>query len=79
MQSRPALARHLLFEWTAFRRLALDRPRGFGIAPIPWSSIDRYANRFGIADPDRFERFSRLMMAMDAAVLRIATEKDVAP
>lgn len=41
---------------------------------IPFSSIDRYAVRFGIVCPDEFERFQRLIRAMDAAFREKVTE-----
>nr|WP_245516595.1 hypothetical protein [Methylobacterium segetis] len=36
------------------------------MGPIPWSSLDRYAARTGITDPEEFERLARLVGAMDA-------------
>lgn len=77
----PALARkpevpsHLRFVQDAFSVLGRDRQLGFGGAgPIPWSAIDRYAERFGIDDPDDFTRFSDLIMAMDGAYMRYQAE-----
>lgn len=60
---------HLQFHYVAFWELSTDRQIGFGIGPLPWSAIDRYAGRFGIDDPDEFDRFKRLMRAMDRAFL----------
>ncbi len=59
---------HLSFEWGAFIELSTDRQSGFAIGPIGWSAIDRYAQRFDLMG-DEFERFTRLMRAMDAAYL----------
>lgn len=59
---------HLLFEWEAFGALSTDRPVGLERGAIPWSSIDRFAQRYGI-DGDEFARFLRLIRAMDAAYL----------
>lgn len=64
--TKPDLVEHLSFEWSAFRSLSSDRQAGFAIGPIPWSSIDRFAERYGIAS-DEFDRFCALMQAMDAA------------
>lgn len=75
MLAKPDLPGHLAFEWTAFQRLSRDRPVGFSIGPIPWASIDRYAARYGPHDADAFERFERLIAAMDAVVMRRAAEK----
>lgn len=74
MQSRPVLHDHLAFEWVAFRRLARDRPVGLSIGPIPWTAIDRYAARYGPHDPDAFDRFERLIAAMDDVVVKRAAE-----
>lgn len=73
MQARTEVEAHLAFEWTAYHRLNRDRPVGFGAAPLPWSSIDRYAQRYGI-EGDAFERFTKLMQAMDAAFLAKVAE-----
>ncbi|MDR7036108.1 hypothetical protein J2X36_000844 [Methylobacterium sp. BE186] len=64
--ARPDLPEHLTFVWDAFWDLSNDRALGFGVVgPIPWSSIDRYAGRVGVSDPEEFERLSRLIRAMD--------------
>jgi hypothetical protein len=67
LENEPELAEHLQFEWRAFRDLSTDRQQGFGIGPIPWTSLDRYAVRHAIDDPDEFDRFRQLMQAMDSA------------
>lgn len=60
---------HLHFHWRAFNRLSTDRPVAFGAGPIPWTAIDRYAERHHLADPDEYERFETLIRAMDRAFL----------
>jgi hypothetical protein len=57
-----------LFEWEAFGQLATDRTIGMEAGAIPWSSIDRYARRYRI-DEDEFDRFARLIRAMDTTYL----------
>ncbi|WP_316234670.1 hypothetical protein [Bradyrhizobium sp. SZCCHNR1020] len=57
---------HLGFEWRAFAELRTDRPVGLDLGAIPWSSIDAFAIRHGIAG-DEFERFCRLIRALDIA------------
>jgi hypothetical protein len=64
--TRPELFGHLRFEWDAFRALSTDRPVGLAMGPIPWSSIDRFADRYGIAGDD-FDRLAELIQAMDVA------------
>lgn len=68
MASRVDVFPHLSFEWEAFQALATDRQIGMALGPVPWSSIDRYANRYGIAG-DAFDRFCDLIRAMDLAFL----------
>lgn len=60
---------------TAFWELSTDRPSGFGPGPIPFTSIDAYARRHGIDDPDEFALFSDLIREMDRAYLDKQREK----
>ena len=56
--------------WRAFRAISSDRQIGFGGAgPIQFSSLDRYATRYGIDGIDEFDRFASLIRAMDGAFL----------
>ncbi len=64
--ARVDLFGHLQFEWSAFRSLSTDRQIGMGLGPISWSSIDRFASRYGLVGDD-FDRLCSLMQAMDAA------------
>ncbi|MGE0722824.1 MAG: hypothetical protein AB7O45_00540 [Alphaproteobacteria bacterium] len=45
-----------------------------GTGPIPWTAIDRYAERNGITDPDDLEEFVELVTAMDHAYLEHAAK-----
>lgn len=63
--SKPDLDDHLGFEWRAFWSLSSDRPAGFALGQIPWSSIDRFAERYAIGG-EEFDRFTALIQAMDA-------------
>ena len=65
---------HLLFHWSAFVDLSTDRQMGFGVGPIPWSALDMYARRYGLDDPDEFDRFKRLVRALDGTFLAWHTE-----
>jgi hypothetical protein len=40
-----------------------------GVGPIPFTSIDRYASRFGVVAVDDFNAFRELIRAMDGAYL----------
>jgi hypothetical protein len=58
------------FAYDAFNALKGDRAIGFGgIGPISFIAVDRYAIRYGIEDPEEFERFHDLIRAMDAAYM----------
>ncbi|MGJ0508858.1 MAG: phage tail assembly chaperone [Methylocystis sp.] len=64
----PEIAPHLQFVWEAFWGLGSDRPLTMGgVGAIPFSSIDRYAMRFSITDPDQFSRFIRLLRLLISA------------
>jgi hypothetical protein len=65
---RVELPSHLSFEALAFRELSTDRPAAFDRGAIPWRSIDAYAARYGLIGDD-FDRFVRIIRAMDAAYL----------
>ncbi len=62
--------------WEAWWTLSADRPIGFGGAgPIPFQAIDRYADRFGISDPDEFNSFVALIAAMDDVLFAAQRKK----
>ena len=39
------------------------------VGPIPWSAVDRYAERYGL-DDDSYAYFQALIKALDAAYLK---------
>jgi hypothetical protein len=61
-----------MFYWTAFWELSCDRQLGMAPGPIPFTSIDRYAGRYGIRQIDDFEGFRHVMRAMDGVYLEKA-------
>jgi len=67
--ARPKIEFGLQFYWDAFWTLHGDRQSGFGLGPIPFSAMDRFAARYGISDTDEFDRFQELIRAMDTAYL----------
>lgn len=70
MDSRPEIDPYLKFVWSGFWELGSDRPIGMGgVGAIPFSAIDRYAQRLGIDDPDQFARFLHLIRSLDAPYL----------
>jgi len=62
--NRPVLMPHLHFYMDAFGALGYDRPIGMVAGPIPWSSLDRYAQRFDVGDFRVFEFFIRTLEAV---------------
>lgn len=78
LAERPAVHPHLEFEWRAFWALLSDRPSGPHSA-VPFSSIDRYAARYGIDGADDFDRFRDLLAAMNAALNDVLAERQPSP
>lgn len=62
----PELPDEARFAYFAFNELATDRQVGMGrVGLIPFSALDRYADRYGIVDMDEFERFRMLIRAIE--------------
>lgn len=75
LNSRPQIEPYQQFVWSAFWDLVSDRQIGMGgVGPIQFSSIDRYARRFGVTDPDQFRRFLRVIRALDARYVATVSE-----
>lgn len=69
MLDEPDLAPGLGWYLDAFAELGSCRPMAMSaIGPIPWTALDSYAQRHGIAGED-FEDFAVLIAALDAAWL----------
>lgn len=76
MRDKPVIEAHLLPAWRAFQSLSSDRQIGFGcVGPIQFSSLDRYATRYGIDSVDEFDRFTTLIRAMDGVFLEQMNRK----
>jgi hypothetical protein len=76
IDNRPEVEPHLIPVWDAY--VSLERDRSFsmgGPGPIPFSAIDRYAERYGISNIAEFDRLRRLIMAMDSEYLKFVDEK----
>jgi hypothetical protein len=66
LRNRPDLPEHLLWLWDAFHELSSDRHLGMaGAGPIMFSSLDRYACRFGI-EGEHYEVLTAAVRGMDA-------------
>lgn len=73
LQDRPTIEERHQHLWQAFWLLNSDRGMSFGgPLPIPFSSLDRYAARYGIADIDEFEQLVDVIGTMDSAYLEWA-------
>lgn len=57
----------------AYNALATTRSIGMATGPIPWTAVDRYAERYGI-EGDAFERLTAWVRMMDHAA-RESTNK----
>lgn len=66
--NKPHLLIGLDFYWRAFWECASDRVIGMAEGPIPWSSIDRWALRYGV-EGDDFERLVLIIKVMDEAYI----------
>jgi hypothetical protein len=72
----PELDEECVFAHGAFHELSTDRQAGFGIGPIPWSSINAYSMRYGIIDSDEFDEFVWMVRVMDNAYVAHHAKKD---
>ena len=61
---KPDLPQSMVFFWTAF--LELNTCRGEG--NIPWTAIDRYAERYDVTD-DLFEDLVEIIALLDDAMI----------
>ncbi|ESQ83256.1 hypothetical protein AEAC466_13470 [Asticcacaulis sp. AC466] len=53
----------------AFWEVSHDRPVGFGVGPVPFGAIDRWARRYGIDDADDFDDLVGAIRVMDGVYL----------
>ena len=64
------------FFFDAFWRLSPSRQSGMGEGRIPFEAIDRFADRAGLASGLEFDRFERMIRAMDDEFLDRRKPKD---
>lgn len=72
---RPDIREGLDFIWDAFWSLSSDRQVGMGEGGIPFTAIDRYAQRYGMDRLDDFDRFQSLIRGLDGEYLTIRGEQ----
>ena len=64
-----------LFIFQAFWELDTCRSLGFGIGPIPWTAINKYADVHGL-EQDLIEPFTEVIRRMDTAYIERVKPKD---
>lgn len=74
IQNAPELWMGLELFFTAWLELTPDRPSGWDVRPIPWTSISQYAEVFGITGEQRDDLFY-FVRAMDDAYLKHCRKK----
>lgn len=70
----PELQEGLRFWYNAFLDLSADRPVGMGEGPIPWTSIERYAERWDL-DEDESDDLHHHIRSMDKTYLKYRAAK----
>ena len=63
------------FYLEAFGELQTERPIGMAAGQIPWYSVLIYAEHHGVDDPDEFDRFLKLIRAMEMVKMQHEKEK----
>lgn len=70
LEDRPQVRSGLLLYWQAFWDVSTCRRIGMeGASPVPWTAIDAWARRHGIAG-DGFDRLVELIERMDAVWMK---------
>lgn len=64
--------------YTAFQKLTTCRQFGFDQGPIPWTAIDRYAERMGM-DEDEFWQFEAIICRIDTAYMQAVEDNRPKP
>lgn len=77
MQNRPKLGMGLELYMDAFLELDTDRDIGFGLGPIPWSSMHTYALAHGL-DGEEYHNFMFLVRQLDSAYIKHRQSKEAA-
>lgn len=76
LRNKPHLFYHLQWVREAYSHLATTRPPSMaGVLPIPWTAIDRYAERADINGQDDFEDFVSYIRSMDQTFLDFHEKK----
>lgn len=74
IQNAPTLAPGLYLYYLAFQELSTCRSAGFGVGPIPWMAIDRWAVAAEL-DMEQREDLFYFVHRMDQAYIDWSTKK----
>lgn len=70
------MRRGLELYWRAYSELTTCRPASFGgLLPVPWTAIDRYAERYGF-DDDQFEWLVYICDKLDTVMSKHSEKKE---
>lgn len=69
VDEKPEVRPDLELYWEAYMDLNGTRASGFGLGPIPWTSIDAFARRHKLEDPDEFQTLKEIVWKVDKAYL----------
>lgn len=75
MRNKPVLGLGLAFFMDAFIELDTDRDIGFGLGPIPWSSMHTYAMAHGLTG-EIYHDFMYLVRKLDTAYIKHRQAKE---
>lgn len=69
VSDRPEIRPDLEIYWEAYMDLNGTRASGFGLGPIPWTALDRFAARHGLDDPEEFQNLKEIVWLVDKEYL----------
>lgn len=74
IKEAPQILPGLELYYEAFTELSSSRNSGMSIGAIPWTAIDRWAERYEIEEDD-FERLAIYIRMLDAEFIKFANKK----
>ena len=75
LRDPPIIPEGLEIFWVAYCEISTDRPMGFGAAPIPWSSTQRWGEVHAL-DTVQMDLLHTHLRAMDSGFLAYYEEKE---
>lgn len=74
IKGAPEILPGLEIYYEAFTELSACRQSGMGIGAIPWTALDRWAERYGLTE-EEFERLAIYIRMMDAEYIKYVSKK----